>query len=63
MYALTMNDTNMQTIAFILTVSGQILMAIIVSHFGFLDTPKDPISVKKVIGAVCIVFGVILSTL
>lgn len=48
---------------FILTVSGQILMAVIVSHFGFLGTPKDPISVKKIIGAVCIVFGVIFSTL
>lgn len=48
---------------FILTVSGQILMAIIVSHFGFLGTPKDPISIKKAIGAVFVVFGVIFSTL
>lgn len=48
---------------FILTISGQILMAIIVSHFGFLGTPKDPISLKKVIGAICIICGVIFSTL
>jgi bacterial/archaeal transporter family-2 protein len=48
---------------FILTVSGQILMAVIVSHFGFLGMPKDPISIKKIIGAVCIVFGVVFSTL
>ena len=48
---------------FILTISGQILMAIIVSHFGFLETPKDPISITKVIGAICIIFGVIFSTL
>jgi transporter family-2 protein len=48
---------------FILTISGQIIMAIIVSHFGFLGTPKDLISAKKIIGAVFIVFGVIFSTL
>jgi transporter family-2 protein len=48
---------------FILTISGQILMAIIVSHFGFLGTPKDLISIKKIIGAIFIVFGVIFSIL
>lgn len=48
---------------FILTISGQILMAIVVSHFGFLDTPKDPVSIKKVVGAIFLVVGVIFSTL
>ncbi len=48
---------------FILTISGQILMAIIVSHFGLLDTPKDPISIKKAAGATLIVIGLVFSTL
>jgi transporter family-2 protein len=48
---------------FVLTISGQILMAIIVSHFGFLGTPKDPISIKKAVGAIFVVIGVLFSTL
>jgi bacterial/archaeal transporter family-2 protein len=48
---------------FILSVSGQIFMAVIVSHFGFLGTPKDLISIKKVIGAIFIILGVIFSTI
>ena len=48
---------------FILTISAQILTAIIVSHFGFLGTPKDTISVKKVIGAILVVFGAVFSTI
>jgi len=48
---------------FILTISGQILTAIVLSHYGFLGMPKDPISVKKLIGAVLVVFGAIFSTI
>ena len=48
---------------FILTVSGQILMAIVVSHFGLLGTPKDPITLKKGIGAVFIIVGIVFSSL
>ena len=47
---------------FILTISGQILMAMIVSHFGLLGSPYDMISIKKVLGAVFIVLGAIIST-
>ena len=46
---------------FILLVSGQILMAIIVSHCGFLESPKDPISVKKALGAILVIAGAVLS--
>lgn len=42
---------------FILLITGQILMAVVVSHFGFLESPKDPINMKKMIGAVLVLSG------
>ncbi|MDY6906079.1 MAG: DMT family transporter [Thermodesulfobacteriota bacterium] len=48
---------------FILTITGQVLMAMAVSHFGMLGTPRDLISIKKIIGAVLIVIGVMFSTI
>ena len=47
---------------FILLITGQILMAIVVSHFGLLESPKDPINLKKTIGAVLVLAGAIFST-
>ena len=47
---------------FILLVAGQILMAVAVSHFGILESPKDPISIKKLIGASFVIIGAIFST-
>ena len=47
---------------FILLITGQILMAIVVSHFGILESPKDPITLKKIIGAVLVLAGAIFST-
>ena len=47
---------------FILLISGQIIMAIVVRHFGILESPKDPISMKKVIGASIVVMGAFIST-
>jgi transporter family-2 protein len=47
---------------FILLITGQILMAIIISHFGVLESPKDPITMKKMIGAVLVLVGAIFST-
>ena len=47
---------------FILLIAGQILMAIVVSHFGILESPKDPINMKKMIGAVLVLTGAIFST-
>jgi bacterial/archaeal transporter family-2 protein len=47
---------------FVLFVAGQILMALVVSHFGLLGSPKDPISLKKTIGAVLLIVGVTLAT-
>ena len=47
---------------FILLISGQIIMAIIISHFGILESPKDPISMKKLIGASVVIIGAFIST-
>jgi len=47
---------------FILLISGQIIMAIVVSHFGILESPKDPISMKKLIGASIVIMGAYIST-
>lgn len=46
---------------FILLVSGQILMAVIVSHFGILESPQDPITLKKILGAALVIAGASLS--
>jgi transporter family-2 protein len=47
---------------FILTIAGQVIMAMIVGHCGLLDLPKDIISTKKVIGATLVIVGVAVST-
>ena len=47
---------------FILLVSGQILMAVLVSHLGILESPKDPVTLKKLIGATLVITGAALST-
>ena len=47
---------------FILLVSGQIVMAIVVSHFGILESPQDPVSLKKILGAALVIAGALLST-
>src|ERR1019366_63200 len=46
---------------FILLVSGQILMAIVISHFGVLESPQDPITLKKTLGAILVIAGACLS--
>ena len=47
---------------FILLITGQILMAIFISHFGLLESPKDPVNMKKMIGAILVLVGAIFST-
>ncbi len=48
---------------FILLVSGQVIMAMIVSHLGILESPKDLITLKKLFGAALVVIGVFISTI
>ena len=47
---------------FILMISGQIVMSMVVSHFGLLTSPQDPITIKKIIGASFVISGSIIST-
>lgn len=47
---------------FILLIAGQIVMAVAISHFGILESPKDPISLKKLIGAALVIIGAMIST-
>ncbi len=42
-------------------ITGQVIMAIIVSHFGLLQSAKDPITLQKFIGAVLLVLGAMIS--
>jgi len=45
----------------ILSIAGQILMAMIVSHYGVLESPEDPINPKKVFGAALLFLGALVS--
>ena len=45
----------------ILSIAGQLVMAMIVSHLGVLESPKDPITIKKVIGATLLFAGAVVS--
>jgi bacterial/archaeal transporter family-2 protein len=47
---------------FILLIGGQIVTAIVISHFGILESVRDPISIKKAIGASLVVAGAVIST-
>jgi bacterial/archaeal transporter family-2 protein len=46
---------------FILLIAGQVGMAIVVSHFGILESPPDPISARKLAGAVLVIAGAMIS--
>ncbi len=48
---------------FILVIAGQVIMAMIVSHYAWLESPKDPITLTKVLGALLLVLGAVLSNL
>ena len=47
---------------FILTITGQVLMGMVLSNYGFLESPKDPITFIKICGAVLMLAGAVLST-
>jgi transporter family-2 protein len=46
---------------FVLQVAGQVLMAIVVSHLGVLESPRDPLTVRKLIGAALLLLGAVVS--
>jgi bacterial/archaeal transporter family-2 protein len=47
---------------FVLLLAGQVIMALIISHFGILESPTDPITWKKLAGAAILILGAIVST-
>lgn len=40
--------------------SGQILMAVVASHFGWFNQPVTPISVIKIVGVIALITGIVL---
>lgn len=46
--------------AVIFGLSGQIIFAAIASHFGWFGMPMEPITIKKVMGVIVMVLGVLL---
>ncbi|MDJ0678750.1 MAG: DMT family transporter [Xenococcaceae cyanobacterium MO_167.B52] len=48
---------------FVLFVSGQVIMALAVSHLGILESPQDPVSLPKIIGVMFLITGVAITTL
>lgn len=48
---------------FLLQVAGQVLMALVVGHFGILGTARDPLTLRKALGAVLLLAGAVVSVL
>ena len=46
---------------FLLQVAGQIVMAMIVAHYGLLGLPHDSLTPRKIAGAVILLAGAIIS--
>lgn len=42
------------------SLSGQLLIAMIINHFGWFDLPSKPINLFKITGAVLLIVGVLL---
>lgn len=47
-------------LAFALIVSGQLMMSVLMDHYGWLGIPVNPISWTKILGFVLLVAGVLL---
>jgi transporter family-2 protein len=46
----------------LIMLAGQILGGLVLSNFGWLGSPKDPVSVRNVVGTLVMFAGVILAT-
>ncbi|GLR70446.1 DMT family transporter [Agaribacter marinus] len=40
--------------------TGQLILAVIASHFGWFDQPVKPMNIKTLIGIILMIFGIIL---
>ena len=47
-------------LAFSLAIAGQMLVTLLVDHFGWLGVPEKPINLPRVLGAALITIGVVL---
>ena len=46
---------------FLLQVSGQILAAMLIGHFGLMGLPRDPLTLRKLGGGLLLLLGAIVS--
>ena len=46
----------------VMLLTGQILSAMVLSHFGWLGSPVQPVSVTNMLGAVLLIGGAFLAT-
>lgn len=44
----------------VLVIAGQLVMAVLVDHFGWLGMPQKPFTLFKAFGLLLILFGVVL---
>ena len=47
---------------FVLMIAGQVITGLVLSHFGLLGSPVEPISLYKILGALLLVAGVSIVT-
>ena len=47
-------------LTFSLIIAGQMLITLVIDHFGMFDTPEKPVNLWRVFGAMLITVGVVL---
>jgi transporter family-2 protein len=47
----------------LIMLAGQILGGLVLSHFGWLGSPKEPVSIRALLGTLVMFAGVVLATL
>jgi transporter family-2 protein len=47
-------------LSFSLAIAGQMIVTLVIDHFGWLGVPEKPVSLPRVLGAALITVGVIL---
>jgi bacterial/archaeal transporter family-2 protein len=47
----------------LIMLAGQILGGLVLSHFGWLGSPRNPVSARNIVGALVMFVGVVLATL
>jgi bacterial/archaeal transporter family-2 protein len=47
---------------FVILLTGQVISAMVISHFGFLGSPVNPLDIMKVSGAALMIVGAYLTT-